>query len=100
MVKHIVFFRLNKEFDAAARRTHAKEIKQRLEALSDSIPELLAIEVGINFNVTDNAADISLYTEFATRGDLDNYLQHPEHVAVVPFVNSLTEERRVVDYDL
>ena len=100
MVKHIVFFRLKNEFEAATRLAHAKEIKQRLEALSDSIPELLAIGVGINFNVTDNAADISLYTEFATRGDLDNYLQHPEHVAVVPFVNSLTEERRVVDYDL
>ena len=38
MVKHIVFFRFNREFNFAKRQAHAEEIKQRLEALLDLIP--------------------------------------------------------------
>jgi hypothetical protein len=100
MIKHIVFWKLNSSFDAAAKTTNAIEVKQRLEALAGTIPELITIEVGINFNATDGAADLVLYTEFASREDLDRYQQHPRHVALIPFVFSITEERRVVDYEV
>ena len=99
MVKHIVFFRFNREFNFAKRQAHAEEIKQRLEALLDLIPEIITIEIGINFNATDNCSDIALYSEFSSRSDLHKYQSHPEHLALVPFVNSLTEARRVVDYE-
>jgi hypothetical protein len=56
--------------------------------------------VGINHNDTPNAADIALYTEFATEADLQAYQEHPEHLALVPFIGSITDERRVVDYEL
>jgi hypothetical protein len=56
--------------------------------------------VGINHNDTANAADIALYTEFATEADLQAYQAHPEHLALVPFIGSITDERRVVDYEL
>jgi hypothetical protein len=100
MIKHIVFWKLNTSFDAASKTTNAIEVKQRLEALAGTIPELITIEVGINFNATDGAADLALYTEFASREDLNKYQQHPEHVDLIPFVLSITEERRVVDYEV
>ena len=100
MIKHIVFWRLHSTFDAATKEAKAIEAKQRLEALAGEIPALLAIEVGINFNATDGASDIALYTEFATQEDLDSYQQHPQHVALIPFIVSIAEERRVVDYHL
>jgi hypothetical protein len=97
MIKHIVFWKF-KEVDAKTKQSYANEVKQRLEALSGRIPELLAIEVGINYNATSNAADIALYTEFATEADLQAYQEHPEHMVLVPFIGSITDERRVVDY--
>ena len=99
MIKHIVFWKF-KEVDVKTKQSYANEVKRRLEALSGRIPELLAIEVGINHNATSNAADIALYTEFATEADLQTYQEHPEHVALVPFIGSITDERRVVDYAL
>jgi len=98
MIKHIVFWRLDSSFDPATKEAKANEAKQRLEALASEIPELLAIEVGINFNTTDGASDLVLYTEFANQEDLEKYQQHPQHVALAPLIVSMTEERRVVDY--
>ena len=91
---------LNSSFDAASKQAHIGEAKQWLEALSGQMFELLAIEVGINFNTTDSEADIALYTEFASREDRYSYQQHPLYIALVPFIIAITEERRVVDYDL
>ena len=99
MVKHIVFFRFNRQFNDEKKQAYAKEIKQRLESLLSLIPEILTIEVGINFNASENCSDLALYSEFSDRDDLEKYQSHPEHLALVPFVNSLTEERRVVDYE-
>tara|TARA_A100001015_G_C14959695_1_gene700309 strand:- start:428 stop:772 length:345 start_codon:yes stop_codon:yes gene_type:complete len=99
MVKHIVFFRFNRELNSAKKQAYAKEIKQRLESLVGLIPEILTIEVGINYNATESSSDFALYSEFDNRNDLEKYQAHPEHLAVVPFVNSLIEERRVVDYE-
>ena len=99
MIKHIVFWKF-KEIDTATKQAYANKVKQRLEALSGRIPELLSIEVGINHNDTPNAADIALYSEFATEADLQAYQEHPEHLALVPFIGSITDERRVVDYEL
>lgn len=95
MIKHIVMWRLQDE----SKTEHAQELKRRLEALKDTIPSIRHIEVGINTIANDpSASDVVLYSEFDSTEDLQAYQAHPDHQAVVGFLNSVRTEKRVVDY--
>lgn len=93
MIKHIVMWTLKDKSDAT-------KVKTMLEALKDKVPSIIEIEVGIDFNGSDAAADVVLYSTFASLDDLNAYQQHPEHQAVIPFMQSVTSGRKVVDYEI
>ena len=90
MVKHIVIWQMKEDVSAEQKQ----EMKRQLEALAGKIPELLKIEVGIDF---DNGT-MSLYSEFKSEDDLMAYQIHPAHQAVVGFVKPLVAARVVCDY--
>jgi hypothetical protein len=91
MLKHIVVWTMKPETTAEQKQ----EMKQRLEALAGKIPNLLKIEVGID----SGNGTMSLYSEFASEGDLIAYQMHPDHQAVVGFVKPLVAARSVCDYE-
>ena len=72
--------------------------KIMLESLKDKITPLLEMEVGIDFNQSDRAFDMSLYSTFNTKDDLAAYVTHPAHLEVVAFIKNVTEISKVVDY--
>ncbi len=96
MVKHLVMWKLKEQGEAGM--AAANQMKAAIEALAEVIPEIIEIEVGINFGHSDQASDVSLYSVFANEADLQTYLQHPAHLEVVQMVRELVSERRVVDY--
>ncbi|MDD5400012.1 MAG: Dabb family protein [Sulfurimonas sp.] len=96
MIVHIVMFRFKDE----NRGANIEETKKRLNSLVDLVPTLKSMEVGVNFTVADRAFDLSLYSTFDTKEDLDAYAIHPEHLKVVEFIKSVTAESKVVDYIL
>lgn len=97
MVQHIVFFTFKEEALNMNREELKVEAKKRLEALVDTIPFIQKLTVGINYNPAPAAYDISLYTEFDTDEDLQNYQVHPEHVKVKDFMVEVVADRAVVD---
>ncbi|NLM12270.1 MAG: Dabb family protein [Epulopiscium sp.] len=100
MVKHIVMWRLKDVTDFGSKEEMAKEAKARLEALKDKIEEIVSIEVGINFNSSDMAYDLVLYSEFNNKQDLDTYQVHPEHLKVAEMIKANVVSRAVVDYEI
>lgn len=96
MVVHIVMFKFKDE-EKALNIAKAKHMLEKLEQL---IPELRSIEVGINFDESERAFDLSLYSTFETKEDLKVYAVHAEHLKVVDFIKSVALESKVVDYDL
>jgi hypothetical protein len=80
-------------------RTNAILIKEKLEALQGRIPGMTAIEVGLDFSMTDSSSDVVLYSEFVDQHALDAYQAHPEHQALKPFIGEATCARRLVDYE-
>jgi hypothetical protein len=100
MVKHIILFRLKNFALGNDKNTNAQVIKEKLESLYGKIPGLLKMEVGINFNISEQSSDISLYSEFESKESLDNYQIHPLHKEIMPFVSETRSERRVVDYEI
>jgi hypothetical protein len=76
------------------------KVKDRLESLEKSIDVLQNIEVGVNFNKSQRAMDLSLYSTFESEADLKIYATHEEHLKVISLIQEVTLESRVVDYIL
>jgi hypothetical protein len=100
MVKHIVMWKLKDSAHGNDRQTNALLIREKLEALRGRIPGMTAIEVGLDFSVTDSSCHVVLYSEFIDREALDAYQAHPEHQALKPFIGEASFERRLADYEL
>ncbi len=100
MIKHIVLWNVKEHVDGLDRPQIAAKMKHDLEALRSVIPAIHHLEVGVNCIPSDAACDVALYAEFASRSDLDTYMNHPAHQAVVGFVRSVVTARHVVDYEV
>lgn len=98
MIKHIVMWKLKDEAHGNDKATNARLIKEKLEALGGKIAGLLKIEVGIDF-LGGNNFDLVLYSELATKEDLDVYQNHPLHQALLPFIREAVTDRKAVDYE-
>jgi hypothetical protein len=100
MIKHIVLWKLKDFAEGTTKQQNALKVKAMLEDMRDKIPGMLKLEVGLNFEASDSACDISLYTEFESHKDLNAYQDHPVHLKVKNFLPLVRSERRVVDYEV
>ena len=96
MIVHIVMFKF-KEEDKEANLVKVRAI---LEQLPKKIPELISMEVGLNFDESDRAYDLALYSKFNSKEDLATYATHKEHLKVVDFIKTVITDSKVVDYRL
>jgi len=94
MIVHIVMFDFKKEKKAE----NIAKTKVMLEALVEKIEPLLSMEVGMDFNGSERAMDLSLISTFTTKEGLSEYATHPAHLEVVTFIKEVTELSKVVDY--
>lgn len=97
MVKHIVMWNVQKEFN---KEEVLGQLKYKLEGLVGRIDVLKKLEVGFDYPGTDASRDVVLYSEFDSKEDLKAYVVHPAHVEVGPYVRSVTCDRVVVDYEI
>ena len=96
MVVHIVMFKFNEENKAS----NLKIVEEKLKDLVSKIDELKCMEVGIDFNQSERAFDLSLYSSFNSKEALDAYAVHEEHLKVVSLIKEVTSESKVVDYEI
>lgn len=100
MIRHIVMWTLKDSAGGRSREENGRRMKERLEDLPARIDTIRALEVGMNFNDSEDAADIVLYSEFDSREALETYQAHPAHIEVREFIRSVRKEHRVVDYEV
>ncbi|NYT01712.1 MAG: methyltransferase domain-containing protein [Methanosarcinales archaeon] len=99
MLKHIVIFKLKDFAEGASKAKNIEILKNRLEALQDTIEEIKYFEVGVNSIDSDVAYDMALTSSFDDQSSLRRYQKHPDHQKVVELVGKICESRWVVDYD-
>lgn len=90
-------FKLKSSFTDNEKETHLKSLKNKLDQLV-SILEVEHLETGKNISKSPAAYDLILVTHFENEENLDVYRKHPQHQAVLEFVNEIKEEIIVVDY--
>ncbi|ORU92886.1 MAG: stress responsive protein [Cycloclasticus sp. symbiont of Bathymodiolus heckerae] len=100
MLKHIVLWTLHDSAEGNSKEENALLAKSRLEALKDTIPEIIDIEVGVNHVGQGSSVDLSLYSVFANEAALKRYQAHPEHQKILPFIGAITNGRHVIDYSI
>ena len=98
MIKHIVMWKLKDESLGNNSSENAKKIKEILEALPLKINEITHLEVSCDIITSKPEATVVLYSEFASKEDLEKYAVHPEHVKCGEFIREVVAERFVMDY--
>lgn len=96
MIKHIVMWNINEELDLDCTR---QTLKEKLEAMMNTVESLKEISVGFNYNTSEAKRDIVLITSFSDKAGLDAYTIHPAHILVGEYVRQVTKDRVVVDYE-
>lgn len=94
MIKHIVMWKFKE-----GERENMLLFRDKLLALKGQIPEIRAMEVGININPSDRSFDAVLVSEFDSLDALKSYSTNPLHVAVSEFCKGIRTQSASVDYE-
>ncbi len=100
MIKHIVMWQLKDHAEGADKATNAIKMKALLDACADIVPGILKLEVAIAQAGLEATYDVVLYSEFESVAALDAYQNHPQHLALKPFVGAVRLARQCMDYEV
>ena len=100
MIKHIVMWQLKDHAEGADKATNAIKMKALLDACADIVPGILKLEVAIAQAGLEATYDVILYSEFESVAALDAYQNHPQHLALKPFVGAIRLARQCMDYEV
>ena len=96
MIRHIVLFKLKNPTPAECNR--AKEV---LLSMRGKVPEIVDIEVGVDFLHSERSYDVALQVTVADRAALDAYQCDPYHVgAVKPHMHAARSGSVAIDYEI
>ncbi len=95
MLVHVVMFKLKDRSRESAER--ARDV---LLAMEGQIPELRAIEVGVDVLRSERSYDVVLVTQFDDVAAMQRYQVHPRHRDVIAYMNEHRESSIVVDYEV
>lgn len=98
MIKHIVLWKINKDGTADDRKKTIGLFREKTERLKTIIPQIRHAYVGENIETKD-AFHVCIDSVFDSLEDLDVYINHPEHLKVREFMNSVAYEKTVFDYE-
>ncbi|MGZ8289294.1 MAG: Dabb family protein [Telluria sp.] len=99
MIKHIVMWKLKDFAEGAGKAANAAKMKQMLDGCANLVPGTLRFEVALAQPGLEATYDVVLYSEFDSKASLDAYADHPDHVAVKPFIGAVRAERQCMDYE-
>jgi hypothetical protein len=69
-----------------------------IRRLKETVPGVVDLTVGENFSERSGGYTHGLFVRFESIEDLQRYMKHPDHLAVVEKLDALTD-RIVADYE-
>ena len=94
MYTHVVMWKFN---DDVIDSDKTKMVKLLLN-LKKVISELIEIEVSLNSSNSVFSYDIILISKFGSFKDYEIYVEDKNHKEVVNFINSITDQKAVIDF--
>ena len=100
MLRHIVIWTLKEQAEGADRATNIEKARQLLLACAQLEPGTLHFEVGTAQAGLDCTGDLVLDSTFRDRAALLAYQNHPQHLALKPFMKVVVAARQCMDYEI
>ncbi len=100
MLKHIVMWKLKDHAEGADKATNAQRMKEKLDGCSGLVPGIAEFEVALAQPGLEAAFDVVLHSVFTDIAALNAYQEHPDHVALKPFMGAVRLERQCMDYEV
>ena len=97
MIKHIVFWRICENGSEADRREVLRAFADKTAYLQTIIPQIVSAAVGLNTN--PEGFHICIDSVFQNEKELQEYIDHPEHLLVREYMNSVSYDKTVFDYE-
>ena len=98
MIKHIVFWKINQGGTETDREATVNAFRQKTEYLQTIIPEIKDAKVGHNLNGGSNF-HVCIDSVFEDLDSLNRYINNPEHLKVRAFMNTVSYDKTVFDYE-
>jgi quinol monooxygenase YgiN len=100
MLRHIVMWKLKEQAEGADRATNIAKARALLEACAQLEPGTLHFQVGTAQAGFECTYDLVLDSTFRDRAALQAYQNHPQHVALKPFMKAVVEARQCMDFEV
>ncbi len=94
MIDHLVFLAARE----AASSEDLEDLTSSIRGLKDTVPSVVDLSVGVNFSERSGGYTHGVFVRFDSVEGLQEYMKHPDHLAVVEKLDALTS-RIVVDYE-
>jgi antibiotic biosynthesis monooxygenase (ABM) superfamily enzyme len=94
VIDHLVFLAANED----ASSEELEDLISSIRNLKRTVPGVVDLSAGGNFSPRSGGYTHGVFVRFETREDLQGYMQHPDHLAVVEKLDRLTA-RIVIDYE-
>lgn len=95
MVDHLVFFVIRE----GASSEEVEDLVSSMRALKDDVPSTIDLSVGEDFSGRSGEYTHALFARFEDAAGLQEYMEHPAHLAVVEKLDATTTGRIVADYE-
>ncbi len=94
MIDHLVFLAARED----ASPEDIEDLISSIRGLKDTVPSVVDLSVGENFSERSGGYTHGIFVRFESREGLQEYMRHPDHLAVVEKLDTFTT-RIVVDYE-
>lgn len=94
MIDHLVFLAVRED----ASPEDVEDLISSIRGLKETVPGVVDLTVGENFSERSGGYTHGLFVRFESVEDLQRYMKHPDHLAVVEKLDRLTD-RIVADYE-
>lgn len=98
MLKHIVYWKVCENGTEEDRKKVVEGFRKKTEYLQSIIPQIKEARVGYNVNGGD-VFHVCIDSVFNNLEELDQYINHPEHLKVREYMNSVSYDKAVFDYE-
>ena len=95
MVDHLVLFAVKDDVS----KEDVEDLLASVAALKDGVSSVRDLSVGEDFSGRSGGYTHALFARFEDREGLAEYMEHPDHLAVVEKLGERTTGRIVADYE-
>ncbi len=95
MIDHLVLFAVKE----GSSPEDIEDLVSSIRGLKDGIPSVVDLSVGEDFGGRSGEYTHAFFARFEDHDGLQEYMEHPEHLAVVEKLDERTTGRLVADYE-